>query len=65
MIGGHLSVGGYLRWLVAAALGNTVGGVVIVALLNYGQVIGAVRGAGREGARAGTGLQALDEGMEP
>jgi formate/nitrite transporter FocA (FNT family) len=28
----------YLTWLAAAVLGNAVGGVVIVALLNYGQV---------------------------
>ena len=43
-------VGGvsYLRWLAAAVLGNAVGGVVIVALLNYGQVMA---GGGRRGAR--------------
>jgi formate-nitrite transporter family protein len=28
----------YLRWLLPATLGNIVGGVVIVSLLNYGQV---------------------------
>ena len=30
--------GDYFRWLAAAALGNIVGGVGIVTLLNYGQV---------------------------
>lgn len=37
----HGPVGGldYLRWLAAAALGNAAGGVIIVALLNYGQVM--------------------------
>jgi formate/nitrite transporter FocA (FNT family) len=29
---------GYIRWLVPATLGNIVGGVVMVSLLNYGQV---------------------------
>jgi hypothetical protein len=39
----------YLQWLVAAVLGNALGGVVIVALLNYGQVMagGGRRGDGR------------------
>jgi formate/nitrite transporter FocA (FNT family) len=40
----------YLRWLAAAVLGNAVGGVVIVALLNYGQVMA---GSGRRGERKG------------
>lgn len=31
----------YATWLVAATLGNTLGGVFIVSLLNYGQVIGS------------------------
>ena len=30
--------GSYLAWLAAATLGNIVGGVLIVSLLNYGQV---------------------------
>ncbi len=44
------SVGGwhYLAWLVAATLGNIAGGIVIVALLNYGQVMA---GGGRRGGR--------------
>ena len=35
---GSLPASTYLTWLAAAVLGNAVGGVVIVALLNYGQV---------------------------
>jgi formate/nitrite transporter FocA (FNT family) len=41
VLAGKASAGAYLYWLSAAALGNTVGGVVIVALLNYAQVIGS------------------------
>lgn len=33
-----VSAGGYCSWLVAATLGNIAGGVVMVSLLNYGQV---------------------------
>lgn len=43
VFGGHVTAGHYLYWLSAATLGNTVGGVVIVSLLNYAQVIGAGR----------------------
>ena len=35
---GDLRWSSYLTWLAAAVLGNALGGVVIVALLNYGQV---------------------------
>jgi formate/nitrite transporter FocA (FNT family) len=42
-LAGHVSAGSYLLWLAAATLGNTVGGVLIVSLLNYGQVIGSGR----------------------
>ena len=38
----------FVRWLAAATLGNALGGVVIVALLNYGQVMA---GGGQRGAR--------------
>jgi formate/nitrite transporter FocA (FNT family) len=41
VVAGKASVGTYLHWLVPATLGNTVGGVVMVSLLNYGQVVGA------------------------
>ena len=37
-LSGDLPWSSYLTWLSAAVLGNAVGGVVIVALLNYGQV---------------------------
>jgi formate-nitrite transporter family protein len=45
------AVGGwrYVAWLTAATLGNVAGGVLIVALLNYGQVMaGSGRRAGRK-----------------
>lgn len=35
---GSIPVGHYLKWLLPATLGNICGGVVIVSLLNYGQV---------------------------
>jgi formate/nitrite transporter FocA (FNT family) len=35
---GSLGPGVYLQWLVAATLGNVVGGVIMVSMLNYGQV---------------------------
>lgn len=38
VIGGAISLGAYLHWLWPATLGNIVGGVVIVSVLNYGQV---------------------------
>jgi formate-nitrite transporter family protein len=50
VLAGPISGLNYLRWLAAAVLGNAVGGVVIVALLNYGQVMA---GGGRRGARKG------------
>jgi formate-nitrite transporter family protein len=37
-LSGSASAGNYLNWLLAATLGNIVGGVGIVAVLNYGQV---------------------------
>jgi formate-nitrite transporter family protein len=36
--GGSVEIGAYLHWLLLATLGNIMGGVVIVSLLNYGQV---------------------------
>jgi formate/nitrite transporter FocA (FNT family) len=35
---GHLHFVNYFQWLLPATLGNIVGGVVIVSVLNYGQV---------------------------
>lgn len=38
VVAGALPLGAYLYWLLLATLGNIVGGVFIVSLLNYGQV---------------------------
>jgi formate-nitrite transporter family protein len=38
MLDGALSLGSVLEWFVPAFLGNVLGGVVIVAAINYGQV---------------------------
>lgn len=38
VVSGGLPVSAYLTWITAAVLGNVIGGVGIVALLNYGQV---------------------------
>jgi formate/nitrite transporter FocA (FNT family) len=43
VLAGKVTVGTYFYWLTAAVLGNAVGGVVMVALLNYGQVVGTGR----------------------
>ncbi|HEX2030133.1 MAG TPA: formate/nitrite transporter family protein [Actinomycetota bacterium] len=40
---GDLGWGAWARWQAAATLGNVAGGVVIVSLLNYGQVRGGDR----------------------
>lgn len=40
VINGSLPLSSYLTWLVGAVIGNAIGGVAIVALLNYGQVHG-------------------------
>jgi formate/nitrite transporter FocA (FNT family) len=37
---GHLPAVSYPRWLLPAVLGNITGGVCMVTLLEYGQVIG-------------------------
>jgi len=39
VMAGRAGLGEYARWLTGATLGNKVGGVVLVALLNYGQVM--------------------------
>jgi formate/nitrite transporter FocA (FNT family) len=49
VVAGELGVGTFLTWLAAATLGNIVGGVGIVALLNYGQVA-----SGDDGPPAGS-----------
>lgn len=38
VLSGHLHYANYFQWLLPATLGNIVGGVAIVSLLNYGQV---------------------------
>jgi formate/nitrite transporter FocA (FNT family) len=38
VLAGSATSGEYLRWLLLATSGNVVGGVVIVSVLNYGQV---------------------------
>jgi formate/nitrite transporter FocA (FNT family) len=38
VISGHLRFSNYFQWLLPATLGNIVGGVAIVSLLNYAQV---------------------------
>src|SRR5581483_9222545 len=38
VVSGALPANVYLRWLVPCTLGNIVGGIVMVSLLNYGQV---------------------------
>jgi formate/nitrite transporter FocA (FNT family) len=44
---GETSWAEYLgRFLLPATLGNTIGGIVLVTLLNYGQVVGSKRRKG-------------------
>jgi formate/nitrite transporter FocA (FNT family) len=38
IMSGHLHFSNYFQWLLPATLGNIVGGMAIVSLLNYGQV---------------------------
>ena len=38
LLAGNIEFADYGSWLVAATLGNIAGGVVMVSLLNYGQV---------------------------
>ncbi|HZR57261.1 MAG TPA: formate/nitrite transporter family protein [Terriglobales bacterium] len=38
VVSGSMPLMNYLRWIIPATLGNIVGGVFIVSLLNYGQV---------------------------
>jgi formate/nitrite transporter FocA (FNT family) len=57
VLSGHVSVGGYLLWLLGATLGNTVGGVFMVSLLNYGQVVGS----GRDVQQAERSLEEIED----
>jgi formate/nitrite transporter FocA (FNT family) len=56
VLAGSASWGSYGLWLLAAALGNTVGGVIIVSLLNYAQVMGS----GRDIDRSDTSLDEIE-----
>jgi formate/nitrite transporter FocA (FNT family) len=38
VLGHGVSPGGYFRWLLLATSGNVAGGVILVTLLEYGQV---------------------------
>ena len=38
VVAGILPLSSYIRWIIPATLGNIVGGVFIVSMLNYGQV---------------------------
>ncbi len=38
MLAGNVGIGDAIGWLATATLGNVAGGVLIVSLLNYGQV---------------------------
>jgi formate/nitrite transporter FocA (FNT family) len=50
VMSGHLHFGNYFGWLLPATLGNIVGGVFMVSVLNYGQVrIGSAREETSEG----------------
>lgn len=46
---GDLGPAEYFRWLGPAVLGNVVGGVVLVSVLNYAQVVGSGRDRERSG----------------
>lgn len=63
----YLAAGGQASWvtmvsdfIVPAVLGNAIGGVLLVALLNYGQVA-AEKKQGGEGGKAGAGGSAAAE----
>lgn len=57
VLAGHVSGGTYLIWLLGATLGNTVGGVLMVSLLNYGQVVGS----GRDVQQAERSLEEIED----
>jgi formate/nitrite transporter FocA (FNT family) len=51
VVDGSVQIGHFFAWLAAVTLGNVVGGVVIVGLLNYGQVRAGDEGGGGSGQR--------------
>jgi formate/nitrite transporter FocA (FNT family) len=42
VVSGGLPLIVYVHWIIPATLGNIVGGVLLVSLLNYGQVRGII-----------------------
>jgi formate/nitrite transporter FocA (FNT family) len=49
VIDGHASVGDYfLRFLLPTLIGNTIGGVALVALLNHAPLVPELQGEGEE-----------------
>jgi formate/nitrite transporter FocA (FNT family) len=61
VLGGQVTVGTFFYWLSAATIGNAVGGVVMVSLLNYGQVVGS----GRDTELAARTLDEAERGHRP
>lgn len=57
VLAGLISPVDYLAWLAAATLGNALGGVLIVSLLNYGQVVGS----GQDVSKARQRLDDIDK----
>jgi formate/nitrite transporter FocA (FNT family) len=57
VMAGLISPADYLWWLLAATVGNVVGGVFIVSVLNYGQVVGS----GQDVAKARQRLEDIDK----
>lgn len=59
VLAGHVSASTYVVWLALATAGNILGGVVIVSLLNYGQVRAGAAARAREvgAARRLTGIR--------
>jgi formate/nitrite transporter FocA (FNT family) len=53
IMAGHIHFSNYFQWLLPATLGNIVGGVFIVSVLNYGQV--------RSGAAEDSNSEAQDD----
>lgn len=51
---GDVAVGEYVRWLAAAVVGNALGGVGMVALLNYGQVHGTEEAEAKQSDTSGS-----------
>jgi formate/nitrite transporter FocA (FNT family) len=57
VVGGKAGAGDYLYWLSAATVGNIVGGVAIVSVLNYAQVVGS----GKDHERTARSLEEIEQ----